>query len=268
MYKRYIWPILIVLTIMLSVAFIYGFSAAISITSSQENTDSSQESLDSPAELDKSQSTKTDSMHPVLLVLGDSIGAGIGDDKGEGIGEKYADLSLKNDNVYIEVINVAIPGSKTSDLLKLTDRSDIKSTIEVADLIFISIGGNDVKSILKEESISILIDFEELLIQYMQEISTILKTIAQLNPEAKIVLVGLYNPYGETISQQTKGLLLQWNYETQNLSSQYPNIVYTPTYDLFQYHLDSYLAIDNFHPNTKGYQMIAQRIYDVIKGLK
>ena len=268
MYKRYIWPILIVLTIVLSAAFIYGFSAAISITLSHGKSESRQNPPNTTIEIDDSQSNKTASMNPVLLVLGDSIGAGIGDDKGEGIGEKYVELVLQNNNENIEIINMSVPGSKTRDLLKLIDRSDFKSTIEIADLIFISIGGNDLKNILSEESISILIDFKELLIQYIHDLENVLQTIEKINPEAKIVIVGLYNPYGESISQQAKEILLQWNYETLNLTSQYLNIVNTPTYDLFQYHLESYLAIDNFHPNTKGYQMIAQRIYDVIQGIK
>ncbi len=268
MYKRFVWPVLIVITIVLTFAFVYGFAAAISITSSQENNDSesTQKPTDDIIQMENSQSEKNDSKYSVLLVLGDSIGAGIGDDKGEGIGEKYADLVLQNSNQSIEIINMSVAGSKTHDLLTLIDKSDLKSTIEAAELIFVSIGGNDLKNILNEESISILIDFEELLIQYIQDISKIFKTIDEQNPNAKIIVLGLYNPYGEDISQQTIKLLLQWNYETQNLISFYPNIVYTPSYDLFQNHLDSYLAIDNFHPNTKGYQMIARRIYEVIHG--
>jgi lysophospholipase L1-like esterase len=37
-----------------------------------------------------------------------------------------------------------------------------------------------------------------------------------------------------------------------------------PTYDLFKNNLSFYLTADNFHPNSKGYKAIANRIADAI----
>ncbi len=270
MYKRIVWPALVILTIVLTIAFGYGFSTSVNITASQEKTsqDSIQKTTVDPNHQENDQSVITDPEFSILLVLGDSIGAGIGDENGEGIGEKYANLILQNNNKNLEVVNLSVPGAKTHDLIELIDKSEIQNAIREADVIFLSIGGNDLKKTLSEESISLLIDFEELLIQYIQDISKAFQVIDELNSDATIVAIGLYNPYGEDISRQKVKLLLQWNYETQNSISLYPNFIYTPTYDLFQYHLDSYLALDDFHPNTKGYQMIAERIYKTIPYLK
>jgi lysophospholipase L1-like esterase len=258
------------LTIVLTISFAYGFSTSIIITASQviSDIDKNSNTTDDSDHKENTKTTLSDSESSVLLVLGDSIGAGIGDEMGEGIGEKFAQLVMKKNNQNIDVINLAVPGSKTYDLSELINENDIQDSVQDADIIFISIGGNDLKKILNEESLSLLIDFEELIGEYTQQINRIYQSINELNSKAQVVVIGLYNPYGEDIGMQKIKLLLKWNYETQDITATFPNFIYIPTYDLYQYHLDSYLTFDKFHPNTKGYQVIAERIHDIIFGLE
>jgi lysophospholipase L1-like esterase len=37
-----------------------------------------------------------------------------------------------------------------------------------------------------------------------------------------------------------------------------------PTYELFKYHLDSYLSPDEFNPSGEGYQAIVEEVFDIL----
>ncbi len=48
------------------------------------------------------------------------------------------------------------------------------------------------------------------------------------------------------------------------LSANYKQTVFVPTFDLFQLKVDDYLYTDKFHPNAKGYKLIAERVASLI----
>ena len=150
----------------------------------------------------------------------------------------------------------------TKAMLEETNEFLLKSNI-----IFISIGGNDIKDLLDNENITIALDYDELISAYLSDIEGILNEIKSSNEEAYIVMIGLYNPFGDRVSIERLSILFDMNYRTSLFLSSYPNSVYIPTYDLFKYNLDSYLTFDEFHPSALGYNAIVERISVVLKGL-
>lgn len=73
-----------------------------------------------------------------LLILGDSISVGYGLQKDEA---NYG--AILGESLGYEVTNLAVNGATTSDLLTLLATDDAKKAVKEADLICISIGGND-----------------------------------------------------------------------------------------------------------------------------
>ena len=49
------------------------------------------------------------------------------------------------------------------------------------------------------------------------------------------------------------------------LTGKFENIVFVPTFDLFQLSVNDYLYSDQFHPNQAGYELISDRLAPLIK---
>ena len=262
MFKRVVWPMLLFISLVLIVVFIGGLVASLVITSAQDHINDalSEENL----QPEKQVGTE-DGEYYKLLLIGDSLATGVGDESGGNLGERYVELAGKETNsIEWKVVNLSVPGSQTDDWVQLLQEDLYVDAVKTADLIFLSIGGNNLNAIEQARSLTGLGEYEEQLKQYLSDLQTIIRSINQRNPDVQVVVIGLYNPYGVSIGEQKIQLLLEWNYETLLRVEDQLNWVYVPLYDLFKYHQDAYLFLDNFHPNEEGYNAIADRIYEVV----
>lgn len=281
MYKKYIWPIIVLLSISLIVTFIVGFGISVSISKENNKASLGVNSEDASVGIEKNKveelevvdennaknSPKYELLYdgkPNILVIGDSIGFGFGDENNNGIGKRYADL-IELDTINSPVYNLSVSGDEVKDLSLIVNNLENESLIKDMDLIIISIGGNDLNRIGYTDSVDLEMNYLDTLNMYKNELGEILTRIQTLNKNAKLAFVGLYDPFANN-EQKTK-LLLNWNYETSLLLQDYSNIVYIPTYDNFKENLNSYLAFDQFHPGPEGYEYIARELYDVLHSL-
>jgi len=271
MYRKIIWPLLLLASISLMVVFIIGFVSSITVSNGNRmDTTSVIESTSMDTTQGDNNSNKDDEVdvdNPSILILGDSIGFGIGDDPNQGIGRRYAALLDPEGIKDIQITNLSIPGSKVSELFELVKQPENVAALSEATLIILSIGGNDLNNIDDLDVLSLEIDYKETLEQYMEALQGIVNSIRALNNRAQLAIVGLYDPYAENDSNKTS-LLLQWNYETQRIAASDLRMIYIPTYELFQYNLSTYLAADQFHPSSVGYQAIAEALYRILHGVK
>lgn len=198
-----------------------------------------------------------------ILILGDSIGSGVGDEEMSGIGERYLEL-LDEEHDYEETItNLSVSGYVSSQLVELVESAEHNSSISDAELIIISIGGNDLNRLAFERDLNLPVAFEDTLNTYRENLEVIIREIRSLNQDSQLALIGLYNPY-TNIVPELSSYLLDWNDETRLIVESDPGFVYIPTYDLFENRLDDYLYIDYFHPNDEGYQAIAEQLYTIV----
>lgn len=201
-----------------------------------------------------------------ILSMGDSIANGTGDESGKGFANYYAEFYKNATSKNVNVNNIAVNGDVSDGLLQIVRNKGTKPIIESAKVIFISIGGNEIKQFASSNYVAGDNSVKTVENHYLSNLTNILKIIRNENKGCTIVFIGLYNPFGEELTQDKLETLEEWNYETQKLVQEDSNSVYIPTYDLFQYNIKKYLTIDNFHPNSEGYKAIAERIEEDLKG--
>lgn len=263
MYKKVIWNIILVISIVGAVIFSVSAIISAKITNGTNIEEKSAENTESENQKESTFSGTSDTYK--ILVLGDSLAKGTGDETGNGFTQEFAKTWSAQTNRKVETSNMAINGDVSSGLLTVMQKEETLKSVELSDLIFIAIGGNEVKAFQSNRKDSNASDVKIVQDKYLSNLNEIMNLIQSKNKKCKIVFIGLYNPFGEDISQENLKILFEWNYKTEELLSTYPNLVFIPTYDLFKYNLDNYLAQDKFHPNSKGYKAIANRILEVVK---
>lgn len=274
MYKKFKWRVILTISIITAVILIVGFVSAIFITgtSSAKNTfkaeDNKQVSNDNKKE-DKINEVDNKSYN--ILVMGDSLAKGTGDEKGKGFAGDFADLWKAKETKTVKVTNVSVIGDTSSGLVNIVSEEQTLKYIEGSNIVLISIGGNEIKNFTNSDSTSTASNNNAFKItqeKYLSNLKNVFKAIRSKNSKCMIIFVGLYNPFGKNLASDKINLLDNWNYETNKIVSSDSKSIFIPTYDLFKYNTDNYLAIDKFHPNGKGYDAISKRIFEALNNYK
>lgn len=215
--------------------------------------------------------TTTDDTEPeqlserFVLALGDSLTRGTGDTSGQGYVTHMMDEWNSKDDESINLSNLAVGGYRSEQLLNQVEQSELQRQIAQADTILMTIGGNDLfrgGQALFEFSPS---DIKESKQRYLKNLESIYTSIRDVNPEATVYHIGLYNPFSELDNgSDTSSTVREWNFDSAKLAANFTSIVYVPSYDLFQLNVKDYLHSDQFHPNNKGYELIGERLTSLI----
>ncbi|MED1114831.1 SGNH/GDSL hydrolase family protein [Bacillus paramycoides] len=205
-----------------------------------------------------------------IVSLGDSLTRGVGDKEGIGyIGRMKEDLQ-KDYKQKVALTNLAVSGAKMPDLLKQIESSGAQYSIKQADVIVLTIGGNDLfpgwESLGKVDLETYRPDTET----FQNEAKKIIEEIRKLNTDSPIFWLGLYNPFEDV--EDLKGssnIVVDWNASLEKLALNDKNVYITPTFDLFQNRGKDLLYSDHFHPNEVGYTYMAERlVQNVVSKLK
>ncbi|MGE7885087.1 SGNH/GDSL hydrolase family protein [Bacillus sp. NPDC094077] len=196
-----------------------------------------------------------------IVSLGDSLTRGVGDKEGIGyIGRMKEDLQ-KDYKQKVALTNLAVSGAKMPDLLKQIESSGAQYSIKQADVIVLTIGGNDLfpgwESLGKIDLETYRPDTET----FQNEAKKIIEEIRKLNTDSPIFWLGLYNPFEDV--EDLKGssnIVVDWNASLEKLALNDKNVYITPTFDLFQNRGKDLLYSDHFHPNEVGYTYMAERL--------
>lgn len=200
------------------------------------------------------------------VVLGDSIafGSGLVNPTQSVYGKIVADT-----NGY-DYKNYAVPGHTTGNLLNVLKNESVRDSLSSADIISISIGGNN---FLTDNIYGLLFDaiakkdyhrFDEIAERFYADFSLIIDTIRTLNADAAILVQTVYNPQRGYTGEAYGAATGRINDKINLYSAEHPG-------DIIVVDVASKLtssgdfAEDGIHPSASGNQKIAALILEVLR---
>ncbi len=204
---------------------------------------------------------------PKIVAIGDSLTQGVGDEANTGGYVGLVKQQLENLD-YIDTVtvhNFGIRGLRSEYLVGVMNKHT--ETIADADVIFLTIGGNDMVKSIQSNVFNLTTDvFDTEKPKFLDRMKTIIETIREKNKTATIVFTGLYNPFSLAFDEipEIDTLLMGWNEAEKQLILSYENTVYVDVFDLFA-NRDDLLSDDHFHPNHAGYALMTNRIMEMLE---
>ncbi|MBU8905331.1 GDSL-type esterase/lipase family protein [Desertibacillus haloalkaliphilus] len=205
-------------------------------------------------------------MHVTYTALGDSLTTGVGAFFSLGFVKRYARMLEHLYHVPVAVKSKGKAGLTSAELLARLRRIDTRNAIAEADLITITIGGNDLLQAYRRGYH--LHALEHSVNQFAVNLQLILaeiKAIKALSPKKsyRIQLIGLYNPFPK--HPYSDYFIHKYN---NILKSYHSNLInYVDIYPLFEQN-HAYLLSFDYHPNSKGYQVIAEQALATLQGYR
>ena len=201
------------------------------------------------------------------VVLGDSIAQGYGvynrDDAAYG-------RIVADTNGYTYA-NYGVNGLRSWDLIELLKRADVAADVAKADIISLSIGGNDylqqnlpkIFSDVSQGDYKIVNDIQNNFREYFAEIVAMLKAA---NPEVALFVQTLYNPRYDALRDFYGMAVERINAVITDYLAENPGAFYlVDTVPVMEGHPE-YIAADTVHPSAVGNEALArlvlQRLYE------
>lgn len=206
---------------------------------------------------------------PFYLVLGDSIayGSGLTNPQEACYGKIVADT-----NGY-EYANHSIPGHTTTNLINRLKEETVIADLEKADIISISIGGND---FLMSNLIGLMFDsivtkdyseYDRIAQGFYVNLCEIIRIINSHNPDAVILMQTLYNPQSGYLRDPYQQGADRINAAIEKFCSENPGeIVIVDVGTALGDDMANY-ADDEIHPSAQGNEIIANTILDKLNEL-
>ncbi len=201
---------------------------------------------------------------PFYLVLGDSIayGSGISNSREACYGKIVADT-----NGY-DYVNHSIPGHTTNNLINRLNDETVIADLKKADIISISIGGND---FLLGNLIGLMFDsivkgdhteFDRIADRFYTNFCEIIEIINSHNADAVILMQTLYNPQSGYLRAPYQQGADRINAAINRYNSENPGeIVIVDVATALGDDMANY-ADDEIHPSGQGNEIIAETILD------
>lgn len=201
------------------------------------------------------------------VVLGDSIAYGSG-------------LVNASDACYGKMVadtcgfgyeNHAVPGATTTELVyKLTEKA-VRSDLARADIISISIGGNDFLNELSDLMYSAIVekDYKQFdLIEFgiYSNISNVIDSIREVNGDAVILLQTLYNPQFDYLKKVYQQGADRVNAAVKRCAKENKGVKVVDVAAALNGDERNF-ADDTMHPSARGNELIAKEVLRTLKKL-
>jgi lysophospholipase L1-like esterase len=203
---------------------------------------------------------------PIHVVgLGDSLTEAVGDElkKGGYFGRVTKEMGNWRGVKEVQADNLAKRGSRSDQLIALLEKDkSIQAQVKKSDVIFLTIGGNDIMKVVKGNLFNLKSEpFYVELGKFELRLDELFGIIRGLNGDAVIVVAGLYNPITLLIDETTEfeNILDAWNEAIEVRAVVDGKSCFIPVVDLFDTNENMVYHTDFFHPNAKGYETMTTR---------
>lgn len=225
------------------------------------------------------------------VAIGDSLTEGVGDTTGQGGFVPLLTQSLiESYNYDVSYSNYGVSGNTSNQILKrMKTQEDIQKDLKKADLMTLTVGGNDVMAVIRKYLTTLKVStFTKPATQYQGRLRQIITLARKDNPDLPIYILGIYNPFYLNFPEMTEmqEIIDNWNNSTQAVTKEYNNVYFVPINDLLYKGIDGEEGIvqtsgeqmtvlndalfsgDHFHPNNIGYQIMANAVMEEISETK
>ncbi|MFO1444734.1 SGNH/GDSL hydrolase family protein [Bacillus sp. Bva_UNVM-123] len=204
-----------------------------------------------------------------IVSVGDSLTEGVGDSTKRGGYVPYLKEMLEMDKGISAATfyNFGVKGNRSDQLLNKLGTKKVKKAVNEADIVIVTIGGNDVMKVVRENFSNLnLKAFEKQNTIYKRNLADVIQRIRQENENCSIVLVGLYNPFTTWFANvhELNEIINDWNQSSEKILAEYSDAYFVKVDDIFQRGGVALLYTDYFHPNDKGYELMAERVHATI----
>ena len=200
--------------------------------------------------------------HIRVVALGDSLAYGAGDESHKGItGRLKEDLTARGFR-DVETVNFGVNGAQTSDLVAKLKQDRVRCELEQADAIVLSIGANDLfrSRQAREETMRAPLAVAD---RILSRIEAIVADVRRMNPRARILILGGYNPVPtHPLAPMINQYLQLWDATLSGRFEHDPLISVVKMSDIVtRQRLSRY---DNFHPGGAAYEAAAERMAEML----
>ena len=225
------------------------------------------------------------------VALGDSLTQGVGDTTNQGGFVPLVAQSLTNEEGYqVDVKNFGVAGNTSNQILKrMKEQADIADALSKADLMTLTVGGNDLRKVILDNITSLKIStFKKPSVAYSKRLVEIIELARKDNPDLPIYVLGIYNPFYLNFPEMTdmQTIVDNWNQTTQDTIAKFDKVYFVPINDLLYQGIDGQEGIvqtsgdekkiindalyqeDNFHPNNTGYEIMKRAVLEKIRETK
>ncbi|MDP5276698.1 GDSL-type esterase/lipase family protein [Chengkuizengella axinellae] len=204
-------------------------------------------------------------MHHELcyVAIGDSLTVGVGAPMNRGFASRYHRLLEQSLDKHIHFINAGVSGATSQDVLELiTLDSSMQEELKEADIITITVGGNDLlraaEVYFTDQEIKHMINALKNFKHNMREIITTIKELKNDElDDCMIHMTNLYNPKPQMLDAQF--VVNRFNNMIQRFNK--GNIRVANAYQAYIGYEEQYLFSDQVHPNSKGYEVLADSFH-------
>ena len=222
------------------------------------------------------------------VAIGDSLTEGVGDQTNQGgfiplLSNAISEIS----DVNVVSQNFGVAGNTSTQIYKrMTKEKKIQSAIKKADVITITVGGNDVMKVIRTQLTNLTENsFEKPAQTYQKQLTEIFDFIRDHNPTAQVYILGIYNPFYLNFPDITEmqDIINHWNQTTQETIAQQKQMYFVPINDLLYQGVNGSKGVttsdgevqtitnnalfeeDHFHPNNIGYQIMSDAVAEAYK---
>lgn len=203
----------------------------------------------------------------IITAIGDSLSQGVGDESNRGgyVGRLAGEIQDWQGVQGAAVENTAKRGRRSDQLLSLFQKGELTGPIAEADYVTMTIGGNDIMRIVKRDLFSLNVQaFSDELVLYENRLRNIFASIRSINPTVPIIAIGVYNPFSLITDEVSEfdEIITIYNQTMQEVAEEDPQACFVPVKDLFLGNKNLVYHTDFFHPNSRGYNLMTERVLD------
>jgi lysophospholipase L1-like esterase len=208
----------------------------------------------------------------LYTAVGDSLTFGTGAPEKKGFSFLVHE-SLEAVLPTVELRNYGVVGATTSETLeKIHTDANVRSSIEQADIVTLTSGGNDlIQAAMRMYVEGTTSSMKPPMRMFAEAYSALVGEIAVLNRtverETRIVLTDCYNPFA-----QVRDAVLWVNFVNRcvrRAAEPYgPFVVVAPVYEAFLTRKKQLISDDGVHPNEMGHYVMAEAVNTVLYPIK